>query len=99
MCQVLDNKAEQGFSTKGRAERHHCHCPELAVFVDVASMESYLGVLKSVKYRTNSYFLSKRKFFELENCYLGGREPQEGRDICIFKADSGCCTADTNATL
>ena len=29
----------------------------------------------------------------------GGREAQEGRDICIHIADSRCCTGETNTTL
>ena len=29
----------------------------------------------------------------------GGREVQEGGDICIHIADSLCCTAETNTTL
>ena len=29
----------------------------------------------------------------------GGREAQEGGDICIHIADSYCCTAETNTTL
>ena len=29
----------------------------------------------------------------------GGRETQEGGDICICIADSCCCTAETNTTL
>ena len=29
----------------------------------------------------------------------GGREFQEGGDICICIADSLCCTAETNTTL
>ena len=29
----------------------------------------------------------------------GGREVQEGGDICILMADSYCCTAETNTTL
>ena len=29
----------------------------------------------------------------------GGREAQEGGDICIHIADSLCCTAETNTTL
>ena len=28
-----------------------------------------------------------------------GREAQEGGDVCILKADSWCCTAETNTTL
>ena len=28
-----------------------------------------------------------------------GGEAQQGGDICICIADSGCCTAETNATL
>ena len=28
----------------------------------------------------------------------GGREDQEGGDICIHIADSWCCTAETNTT-
>ena len=28
-----------------------------------------------------------------------GRETQEGRNICILRADSRCCTAETNTTL
>ena len=28
-----------------------------------------------------------------------GREVPEGGHLCIFKADSHCCTAETNATL
>ena len=30
---------------------------------------------------------------------MGGREPKEGQDICLFLADSRCCTAETNTTL
>jgi len=30
---------------------------------------------------------------------VGGREAQEGGDICIHMADSLCCTAETNRTL
>ena len=30
---------------------------------------------------------------------VGGREAQEGADICIHMADSLCCTAETNTTL
>ena len=30
---------------------------------------------------------------------VGGRELQEGRDICIHIADSLHCTAETNTTL
>ena len=30
---------------------------------------------------------------------VGGREAQEGGDICILTADSCCCTAETNTTL
>ena len=29
----------------------------------------------------------------------GGREAQEGEDICILIADLFCCTAETNTTL
>ena len=29
----------------------------------------------------------------------GGREAQEGGDICILTADSQRCTAETNTTL
>ena len=29
----------------------------------------------------------------------GGRAAQEGRDICIHRADSLHCTAETNTTL
>jgi len=29
----------------------------------------------------------------------GGREVQEGREVCILMADSRCCTAETNTTL
>ena len=29
----------------------------------------------------------------------GGREVQEGGDICILMADSHCCMAETNITL
>ena len=29
----------------------------------------------------------------------GGREAQEGGDICIHMADSFCCTAEINITL
>ena len=29
----------------------------------------------------------------------GGREVQEGGDICILIADSHCCRAETNTTL
>ena len=29
----------------------------------------------------------------------GGREAQEGGDICVTTADSLCCTAETNTTL
>ena len=29
----------------------------------------------------------------------GGREAQEGGDICIHIADSLCCTVETNTTL
>ena len=29
----------------------------------------------------------------------GGRETQEGGDICIHIADSHCCTAETNTAL
>ena len=28
-----------------------------------------------------------------------GREAEEGGDICIHRADSLCCTAETNTTL
>ena len=30
---------------------------------------------------------------------VGGREVQEGVDICILIVDSLCCTTETNATL
>ena len=30
---------------------------------------------------------------------VGGREALEGRDICIHRADSYCCTAEINTTL
>ena len=29
----------------------------------------------------------------------GGREAQQGGDMCIITADLHCCTAETNATL
>ena len=29
----------------------------------------------------------------------GGREVQEGGDICILMSDSHCCMAETNITL
>ena len=29
----------------------------------------------------------------------GAGESQEGGDICIHEADSGCCTAEANTTL
>ena len=29
---------------------------------------------------------------------MGGREPQDGGDICIHVADSLCCIAETNTT-
>ena len=29
----------------------------------------------------------------------GGREVQEGGDICILMADSPCCMAETNITV
>ena len=29
----------------------------------------------------------------------GGREAQEGGDICVYRADSLLCTAETNTTL
>ena len=29
----------------------------------------------------------------------GGKEGQEGGDVCIHIADSLCCTAETNKTL
>ena len=29
----------------------------------------------------------------------GAGESQEGGDICIHGADSGCCTAEANTTL
>ena len=29
----------------------------------------------------------------------GGRDVQEGGDICILMADSHCCMAETNITL
>ena len=29
----------------------------------------------------------------------GGREAQEGGDMCIHISDSHCCTAETNITL
>ena len=29
----------------------------------------------------------------------GGREAQEGENICILIADLFCCTAETNTTL
>ena len=29
----------------------------------------------------------------------GGREAQEGGDICIIMTDLHCCTAETNTTL
>ena len=29
----------------------------------------------------------------------GGREVQEGGDICILMADSHCCMAETDTTL
>ena len=31
--------------------------------------------------------------------WAGGREAQEGGDICILITDSQCCTAETNKTL
>ena len=30
---------------------------------------------------------------------VGGREALEGRDICIYRADSYCCTTEINTTL
>ena len=30
---------------------------------------------------------------------LGGREAQEGEDICIHTANSHCCIADTSTTF
>ena len=38
---------------------------------------------------------------DLEGCHggSGGREPQQGRDICILRADSHCCMAEANTTL
>ena len=30
---------------------------------------------------------------------VGGREAQEGEDICIIRADLRCCMAETNTTL
>ena len=30
---------------------------------------------------------------------VGGRETQEGEDICVHIADSLCCTAETSMTL
>ena len=37
---------------------------------------------------------------DLERCDgEGGREAQEGGDICIHITDSLCCAAETNTTL
>ena len=36
---------------------------------------------------------------DLDGWEGGGKEVQEGRDICIHIADSLCCTAETNTTL
>ena len=30
---------------------------------------------------------------------MGGKEAEEGGDICIHVADSFCCIAETNTTL
>ena len=37
---------------------------------------------------------------DLEECGEGGRrEAQEGGDLCTLRADSCCCTAETNTIL
>ena len=36
---------------------------------------------------------------DLEGWDGGGSEAQEEEDICILRADSHCCAAETNTTL
>ena len=36
---------------------------------------------------------------DLDGCEGGGKEVQEGGDICVHTADSLCCTAEINTTL